>query len=84
MTEHDADVYLCERVRHALALDERVGELDVHVTIAAGKVFVTGAVPTPERREVIGTVAHEILPDYDLHNDVVVSPILSRGREERL
>ena len=40
MTEHDADVYLCERVRHALALDERVGELDVHVTIAAGKVFV--------------------------------------------
>jgi osmotically-inducible protein OsmY len=84
MTNADSDDYLCERVRQALAVDERVGELDVHVTIAAGKLFITGAVPTPERREAVGTVAHEVLPEHDVHNDVVVSSILSRPPEEHL
>jgi osmotically-inducible protein OsmY len=84
MSNAESDQYLCERVRQALAADERVGELDVHVTIAAAKLFLTGAVPTPERRDAVGTVAHEVLPEHDVHNDVILSSILSSPPEERL
>ena len=40
--------YAVQRLRDALAADERVAEMGVHVRIAAGKVFLTGQVPTEE------------------------------------
>ena len=76
--------YAIQRVRDALAADERVAEMGVEVRIAAGKVFLTGQVPTEERRRAVGEVAGEVLPDYDIHNETVVTTLGDQPRVERL
>jgi osmotically-inducible protein OsmY len=64
--------YLVERVRTALANDPRVSELELQVTIAAGKVFVSGTVPTEQRRRAVADVVRALLPDREVHNDTTV------------
>ncbi len=76
--------YACERVREALAADERVGELGVQVRMAAGKVFLTGQVPTAERQAAVGAVAAAVLPDYEVHNETLVTSVAEGQRVERL
>ncbi len=76
--------YTIQRVRDALATDERVGEIGVEVRIAAGKVFLTGQVPTEERRRAVGVVAGEVVPDYEVHNETVVTELGDQPRVEHL
>lgn len=80
----EPDPYLCEQVRQALAHDDRVGELDLQVAIAAGKVFVTGSVATEDRRRAITVIVSGMLPAHELHNDVVVPPMYDTGEIEHL
>lgn len=60
--------YLAERIRDVLAQDPRVGELDIHVSIAAQRVLVTGNVATRERQEAVGTVLGELGLEMEIHN----------------
>ena len=76
--------YQVQRVREALAHDPRVGELELRVKMAGGKVFVRGAVPTEERRRAVGEVVHEILPDVEVHNETHVIDFAPRPDEETL
>jgi osmotically-inducible protein OsmY len=76
--------YVVERLRQALAHDPRVGELDVEVMVAGGKVFLTGQVPTAARRDAITEVAEELLPDRDVHNGVTVETIDESAQPEQL
>lgn len=76
--------YAVQRLRDALAADERVAEMGVQVRIAAGKVFLTGQVPTEERQQAVGTVAGEVLPEYEVHNETVVTELGDQPRVERL
>jgi osmotically-inducible protein OsmY len=76
--------YAIEHLRNALATDERVAEMGLDVRIAAGKVFLTGQVPTEERRQAVGVVAGEVLPDYEVHNETVVTEVGDQPRVERL
>jgi osmotically-inducible protein OsmY len=76
--------YATQRLRDALAADERVGEMGVQVRAVAGKVFLTGQVPTPERQQAVGVVAAEVLPDYEVHNETVVTVVADQPRVERL
>jgi hypothetical protein len=76
--------YAIQRVRDALAADERVAEMGVQVRIAAGKVFLTGQVPTDERQQAVGVVAGEVLPEYEIHNETVVTELGDQPRVERL
>lgn len=62
--------YVVQKVRQALAHDGRTNELDLTVSVSGEKVFITGTVPTEERREAIGVVARETLPEHDVHNQV--------------
>ncbi len=55
--------YLVARVREALAEDPRLNELDIQVTVAAGKVFLLGEVASQERRRQAAIVAAEVLPE---------------------
>lgn len=82
--EPEPDDYLCEQVRRTLAHDDRVGELDVHVAIVAGKVFVTGSVATELRRDAISTIVSEMLPAHELHNDVSIPLMHDTGEIEHL
>ncbi|HEX6488899.1 MAG TPA: nucleotidyl transferase AbiEii/AbiGii toxin family protein [Candidatus Dormibacteraeota bacterium] len=63
---------LVARVREAVASDPRASELDIHVTVAGRKIFLTGTVITPERRDAVGQVAKEALPDHEVENLIQV------------
>jgi hypothetical protein len=76
--------YIIQRVRDALAADERVAEMGVQVRMAAGKVFLTGQVATEERQRAVGVVAGEVLPEYEVHNETVVTELGDQPRVERL
>lgn len=80
----EPDDYLMQRLRDALAADERVAEMGVQVRVVAGAVFLTGSVPTAGRREAVGAVAAEILPDHEVHNETVVTPVGDHPGVERI
>ena len=69
----EPDGYLMERVREALAHDERGGVLDVDVKVAGNRVFVRGDAGTAERRAEISTLLGELLPDHDVHNEMSIA-----------
>lgn len=76
--------YVAERVRAALADDPAVNDLGVKVRIVEKKVFLTGSVATVERHDRIGTIVREMLPDYDVRNDVTVEEIGKAVKPEPL
>lgn len=76
--------YLVGKIREALASDPRVNELDVQVTVAGRKLFVSGHVGTPERRSAITTVLRELLPDHEVHNEVQVVTFAETNEVENL
>lgn len=83
-TRQEPPHYQVQRVREALAHDPRVGELELEVTIRAGKAFVGGTVPTDEVRRAVTEVVGEVVPDLEVHNQTAVASI-PEGREvERL
>jgi osmotically-inducible protein OsmY len=76
--------YQAERVRAALASDARVNELGIIVTITGGKVFLTGVVATPERQRSVSIIVAEVLPEYEIHNDVTVHDLSKAPERETL
>ena len=77
--------YLAERLHQALAEDPSVHELGVQVTVTAGnRVFLSGHVGTPERREAISAVARRVLPDHEVHNQTTVGGFPEAEMDEEL
>jgi osmotically-inducible protein OsmY len=74
--------YLIQRVREALAHDPRVGELELRVKMVGPKVFVTGSVPTDERRKAVAEVVREVLPEAEVHNETTVTALGDADEEE--
>jgi len=74
--------YARQRLQEALAADARVAELGLEVRTVGGKLFLTGQVPTEERRRAVGVVAAEVMPDYEVHNQTVVTPVAPPRVEE--
>lgn len=74
-TAGDVEVpeYTAQRLKEALAHDERVAELGIQVKVLEGKVFLHGKVPTAQRREIIGAVAARELPGFSVVNEIAVS-----------
>jgi osmotically-inducible protein OsmY len=76
--------YAVQRLRDALAGDPRVAEMGLDVRTVAGKVFVTGQVPTAERQAAVAAVAAEVLPEYEVHNETVVTAVVDAPRVEHI
>lgn len=70
---------LVARVREAIAADPRAAELDVHATVAGRKVFLTGNVSTPERRDAVVRVAQEALPGHEVQDLIQVMDLSRAG-----
>jgi hypothetical protein len=68
-SEEEPPHYLVQRVREALAHDERVAELEVKVKVFGRKIFLTGPVSTQERHDAIDVVLRSELPDYEIVNE---------------
>ena len=49
--------YLVGKLQEALAVDDRVNALDIRISIAHGRLHLTGEVPTEERRAAVQRVA---------------------------
>ena len=76
--------YEMQRLRDALATDDRVAEMGVQVRLVAGKVFLSGQVATEERRQAVGTLAGEVLPEFEIHNETVVTVVGDQPRVEHI
>lgn len=74
--------YLVGKLQEALACDPRVGALDIKITIAHGRVHLTGQVPTEERRANVQRVAQEIVPQLDVRNEITVLELSESGKPE--
>ncbi len=64
--------YVAEHIRQALAGDPRVNEPELRVQVVAGRVVITGDLPTEERRRAIADVVHDVSPDLAVDNQTTV------------
>jgi osmotically-inducible protein OsmY len=78
------DAYVAEHIREALATDDRVNEPELEVQVVGGRVFVTGVVPTDERRAAVGEVVSECCPDLEVENRTTVARYGDTGVTERV
>jgi osmotically-inducible protein OsmY len=76
--------YEQERIRQALATDPRVGEPELSVDVIAGRVLVTGSVPSQKVREAIDAVVAEMAPGVALDNRVTVASADEPSGEETI
>jgi osmotically-inducible protein OsmY len=74
--------YLVRRVADELARAE--GELGIVVEVVHGVVYLTGVVPTDERRRRVEDVARRICPDLAVQNEIAVLPPTPAGDPESL
>ena len=72
-SEPEPDDYLVGHVQDALA--QQLNELDVHVTLAAGAVYLDGVVLTEERRDAVADVVRREVADRPVHNQLTVVPL---------
>ena len=69
----DNPEYVVGHLQDALAHDPRVNELGVTVAVCGQRLFLSGTVPTAERRDAVGVVAAELAPDCQVVNEIVVA-----------
>jgi osmotically-inducible protein OsmY len=82
--QDEAPHYKVQRIREAMAHDPRVGELELQVTVRAGKAQISGTVPSPEVQQAITEVAGEVAPELELHNHTTVASYPEPEEVERL
>jgi len=74
--------YREESLRQALATDPRVMEQELDVSIAGGRVVISGTVE--DRRAAVTEVARERFPDLQIDNRTIVPTLPASGGEERV
>jgi hypothetical protein len=67
--------YVIAHVREALACDRRVNELEIEIAVTGNKVFLSGDVATPVRKQAISEVVQECLPRHEIYNEVTVTQL---------
>jgi osmotically-inducible protein OsmY len=76
--------YAAAHVQEALARDARVNEPELEVQVVHGTVFVTGVVPTQERRDAVADVVRECCPGMQVENRTTVANYPDTGETERV
>ena len=85
MTSDEGPIaYLAERVRIALATDQRTGVLGLVVAPAAGRICIRGAVPSHECHDAVARVAEEIAEHVAVLNETTVTPAPDPGVEHEV
>jgi osmotically-inducible protein OsmY len=84
MAQDEPDVYVTEHLREALAKDPRVNELELEVSLAGGKLFVSGTVSTEARRRAVTEVLAELAPDREVVNQTSVLSVSPKPEAERI
>jgi osmotically-inducible protein OsmY len=79
-----ADEYRVEHVRDALAHDSATTELDVRVTLAGGRILLSGFAATEAHRQAISEVARRVAPDLEVVNQMDLAEFGDAGEAESL
>ncbi|HEY9476181.1 MAG TPA: BON domain-containing protein [Mycobacteriales bacterium] len=68
-------VYTEARIQQRLAEDPRVAALGLRVTVTVrpSRVFLSGEVPSRERRERAAEMVREMMPGYEVYNEIEVT-----------
>jgi osmotically-inducible protein OsmY len=66
------DEYVVGHIKDALSAHPGLSELHVDVTVARGDVFLSGEVPTEDRRRTVEDVVRDLVPDRTVHNGTTV------------
>ena len=74
--------YVRAHLEESLATDGRVAELGLHVQVDGEELVVCGEVSTPERRDAVSTIAHEVVPQFRVRNETVLVPLAEPDDEE--
>lgn len=80
----EPDQYVVERIRTALAADERLGQLDIQVSVTNRQVQLDGVVATEERRGVAEEVARRNAGDREVFNGIQVEHLRDRKDAENI
>jgi hypothetical protein len=56
----------------------------VQVKVVGQQVFLTGSVATAPRYELVGRVVAELLPEHQVHNEIVVTTTDGEPEREQL
>lgn len=75
-------VYTEARIQQSLADDPRVAALGLRVTVRPPKIFLRGEVPSRERRDRAGDAVRELMPGYEVYNEIEVTGAGEPGRRE--
>jgi osmotically-inducible protein OsmY len=76
--------YTAAHVQEALARDGRVNEPELEVQVVNGRVFVSGTVPTQERREAVEDVVRACCPGMKVENRTTVGRYPEADGAERV
>jgi hypothetical protein len=79
-----ADDYRVEHVRDALAHDPTTAELDVCVTVAGGRLVLTGYAGTEAHRTAISEVVRRVVPELEVVNEMDLAEFRPIGEPESL
>jgi osmotically-inducible protein OsmY len=78
------DEYLAEDLRTAIATSPDVHEQAITVTVAGGRVLLTGSASTPTQRDAIGELVARLVPEREVVNDVEVPSVGGSAEVEEL
>jgi hypothetical protein len=78
------EAYTVAHVQEHLARDRRVNEPELEVQVIGGTVYITGTLPTEERRAAVADVVRECCPDLDVENRTTVADYPATGETERV
>lgn len=85
--EHEgarAGEYVVGHLQEAFAADGRLAEIALHVRVVADGIYVSGSVPTAERKIAVQEIAARECPGFTIHNDVSVTEISDAPEPEEL
>lgn len=77
-------VYTEARIQQSLAEDPRVAALGLQVTVRPPKIFLRGDVPSQQRRERAAEMVREMMPGYEVYNEIEVTGSGEPGSSEEL
>ena len=80
----EPDAYLAEHIREALAHDPRVSQPGLSVTVAGGKILLSGEVATEDRKAAAGEVVERLAEGRAVHNALTVSALSEPADRESI
>lgn len=76
------DEYLAANLQRALAVDSRVGVLDITVVVSGNRAHLHGQVPSERRKQAAAQVVKELAPELEVFNHLKVVKLREPAKPE--